>query len=98
MSEHDFGTWRVSATHPPPGGAVVSDVDQGHGLDPDQLKYYGGHLVAESIVREDVARLIAAAPTMRAALLRAHGGLWDHEAGSDPDCYVCAALALAGPA
>lgn len=66
--EHTGGTWSVGRD-----GAVVTDApipgmnsktDTGH----DEVQYYGGHLIAESIWRPADARLLAAAPAMLDAL------------------------------
>jgi IgA-specific serine endopeptidase len=63
--EHTGGNWKIGR-----GGAVVTDVPipgitrSGH----DDVEYYGGHLIAESIWRPADARLLAAAPRMLALL------------------------------
>lgn len=63
---HTPGPWRQGASF----GAVVCDTEinphyeSGH----DCVEYYGGHLIAESIIREDDARLISASPDLLAAL------------------------------
>lgn len=53
------GPWRFGKT----GDSIVSDSAQGlnvHGVgDLDQLDYYGGNLIAESVTRANAARIIA---------------------------------------
>ena len=70
---HTPGNWKLS----PRGDAVVTDqplpgynTNGGH----DSVKYYGGHLIAESIWREEDRELIAAAPELLEALQ--HVVLW----------------------
>jgi hypothetical protein len=41
----------------------------------DEIKYYGGHLVAESVFRKENARLIAAAPDLFEACKKAYASL-----------------------
>ena len=62
-AQHTPGNWRPGMR----GGTVVSDkplpnynLNGGH----DEVEYYGGHLIAESIWRAEDARLIAAAPDL----------------------------------
>lgn len=66
-TKHTPGNWTLGKT----GGTVVSDqplpnytARGGH----DETRYYGGHLIAESIWREEDAHLIAAAPELLEAL------------------------------
>ena len=49
------------------GGAVVSDTPNRHGND-ENVDYYGGHLIAESIPKQEYVNLIAAAPHLLGAL------------------------------
>jgi len=66
-AKHTPGPWRVSSS---PYGAVVCDTPiGGHGH--DDVKHYGGHLIAESIHRDADMALIAAAPQLLEALERA---------------------------
>jgi hypothetical protein len=66
MSEEIKGTWSIGKA----GGSVVSDtphkqyIDTGH----DDVLYYGGFLVAESIPTIAYRNLISAAPDMYEAL------------------------------
>lgn len=93
--QHTPGPWRVGKY----GSVVVSDhpidtewIYTGHN-DPD---YYGGYLIAESIFREDDARLIAAAPDLleacEAALVGAKHESCKHrniEESPDPTFHCC---------
>lgn len=62
------GNWTIGKT----GGCVVTDapipgnLHSGH----DDIEYYGGYLICESVYRPADARLIAAAPALLAALKR----------------------------
>jgi hypothetical protein len=49
------------------GGCVVSDTPNRHTQD-DHVDYYGGHLVAESIPKQEYVSLISAAPDLYEAL------------------------------
>lgn len=66
-TNHTPGRWSVG----PKGGCVVTDEPlpqySGRGGH-DEVEYYGGHLIAESIWRPEDARLIAAAPELLEAL------------------------------
>jgi hypothetical protein len=55
---HTPGPWRVGRN-----GAVVADVPIPEMQGSDEVEYYGGHLVAESITPSN-AQLIAAAPDL----------------------------------
>jgi len=48
-------------------GCVVSDTPNRHGRD-DNVDYYGGYLIAESIPKQEYVNLIAVAPDMCAKL------------------------------
>jgi len=67
------GTWRIGKQ----AGTVVSDKkvitlsDTGH----DDIDYYGGYLIAESIARKEDAKLIAAAPIMLETLQIINGDI-----------------------
>jgi hypothetical protein len=55
------------------GGCVVSDTPNRHtaahaAIRDDHVDYYGGHLVAESIPKQEYVNLIAAAPDLLEAL------------------------------
>jgi hypothetical protein len=71
MSEHTPGPWRVN--WPSGASAVVADTPasafQSGGE--DSVRYYNGHLIAESISPENLP-LIAAAPDLLAALRELH--------------------------
>lgn len=54
-----------------PGGCVVSDTLNRHGIADDHVEYYGGFLIAESIPAQKYVNLIAAAPSMLALLEKA---------------------------
>jgi hypothetical protein len=45
-------------------GCVVSDTPNSHSRRDDHVDYYGGHLVAESIPKQEYVNLIALAPEM----------------------------------
>lgn len=60
---HTPGPWRAARLH----GAVVADIPILEVPGSDDVTYYGGHLIAESIAAQNVA-LIAAAPDLLAAL------------------------------
>jgi hypothetical protein len=49
------------------GGCVVSDTPNHHTRD-DHVDYYGGHLIAESIPKQEYVNLISAAPDLLEAL------------------------------
>ena len=51
-------------------GCVVSDTPNRHTRD-DHVDYYGGHLIAESIPKQEYVNLIACAPSMLALLEKA---------------------------
>lgn len=58
-----FGNWRPGTT----GGCIVSDAPaDGHDLreNEDSLRYYGGHLVAESIASSAALHVMTAAPAL----------------------------------
>ncbi len=57
------GPWRLGRQ----SDAVVADTPAGHSEDAAHVAYYGGHLVAESILPNNRA-LIAAAPELLEAL------------------------------
>ena len=65
MSEPKWtpGPWRRN----PKCNAVVADAATGF-EDRENIEYYGGHLIAESIFRYENADLIAAAPDLYQAL------------------------------
>lgn len=56
----------------PLGGTVISDTPNRLGPDTDAIEYYGGHLVAESIPKQEYVNLIARAPSMLALLEKAY--------------------------
>jgi len=62
---HSKGTWRIGKN----GGTVVTDCldgfeeKTGHGGQ-EAVDYYGGALIAESIMKKDDAKIIAAAPDL----------------------------------
>ena len=66
---HSKGNWKIGKN----GGTVVTDCldgfeeRTGHGGQ-QAVDYYGGALIAESIMKRDDAKLIAAAPDLLAAL------------------------------
>lgn len=62
MAEHTPGPWRVGRS-----GSVVADHPVPEISGSNDVKYYGGHLIAESIAPQNAA-LIAAAPELLAAL------------------------------
>lgn len=59
------GPWRIGKTC----GAVVADepTSGGRWSGHEDVTFYGGHLVCESVAMESNARLIAAAPDLREA-------------------------------
>lgn len=63
MNKHTPGPWRFGKN----GDDVVADTSGGHNEDPASLRYYGGHLIAESICARN-RTLIAAAPKLLEAL------------------------------
>ena len=64
------GEWRVGHN----GMCVVSDCDEGLHIGgstgADAIEYYGGNLIAESVIKDN-AHLISAAPDMAAAVMEA---------------------------
>jgi len=46
------------------GGCVISDAPNRHSVGDDHVDYYGGHLVAESIPKQEYVNLIALAPDL----------------------------------
>jgi len=67
MSNHTPGNWQLGKT----GGTVVTDVIPDNALTHTghaDKEYYGGYLIAESVLSMDDAKLIAAAPTMKKQL------------------------------
>ena len=61
---HTPGPWRVGNCR-----SVVADSPMGTHSEQDNVAYYGGALVAESIRTEANARLIAAAPDLLGSLI-----------------------------
>ena len=66
---HSKGNWTIGKT----GGTVVTDSDEGFPANTghsgkENTDYYGGNLIAESILRIEDAKVIAAAPKMLKAL------------------------------
>lgn len=65
---HSKGNWKVGAL-----GTVVTDNSEGFPPDNSDgrssIDYYGGYLVAESILKKSDAQLISAAPDMLEALI-----------------------------
>lgn len=59
MSKHTQGPWGVSRL----GNAVISGSPVPEVRGSDEVDYYGGHLIAESVAAQNVM-LIAAAPEM----------------------------------
>jgi hypothetical protein len=91
---HTLGPWRIDDKT----GAVVADYPTGHdGL--DNLEYYGGHLVCESIRWGDNRKIIASAPELLDAVKCALGYLTGNMDGSmdlgDPVEMLRAAIAKA---
>lgn len=66
MSQHTPGPWRTGRD-----GTVVCDAQHAgnHQMKEEDLSFYEGHLLAESISKEADARLMAAAPELAEALL-----------------------------
>lgn len=67
LDKHKGATWTAK------NGCVVSNKPTGHD-DDENVRHYGGHLVAESIRDRETAELIAAAPDFKAAALMAMDG------------------------
>lgn len=65
-TKHSKGTWKVGKS------PTVVVTDNGHGFPAntghDDVGYYGGFLIAESILKVEDAKLIAAAPELLEAL------------------------------
>jgi len=59
---HTPGPWRIDEKT----GVVIADHPTGHD-GADNLEYYGGHLVCESVQWEGNRRIIAAAPDLLSA-------------------------------
>lgn len=90
-TKHTPGPWRLSETA---RDAVVCDDVSGHDTS-DNVDYYEGHLIAESIIGSANRLLIAAAPDLLEALewmLHAHGADVD---GGESDVIDKARAAIA---
>lgn len=72
MKDHNKGEWSVS----PKGGAIISDVKNRPEMEESDFKYYGGHLICESVYTAADSELIAAAPGMYHELLRQMREAW----------------------
>lgn len=83
---NSMGPWRPGRLK----GTVVSDTPTGEISGSDDVDYYGGFLVAESVSARNVS-FIAAAPTMLKALLAAR----DEVEGTAAHALVVAAIAEA---
>lgn len=87
---HTPGPWRLGKT----ADAVVCDTPLGSGGGHDDVGYYGGHLVAESIASHGDRHLIAAAPDLLAVvevIVRLHRSSdQDHS-----ECALCEAARAA---
>lgn len=69
MSNHTPGNWQLGKT----GGTVVTDVIPDNALTHtghSDKEYYGGYLIAESILSKDDAKLISSAPDLLNACKR----------------------------
>ena len=68
-SKHSKGTWKVG------NSPTVVVTDNGHGFQANtrhsDVYYYGGFLIAESILKVEDAKLIAAAPELLEQLVKA---------------------------
>jgi len=73
MKDHTKGDWSIGKC-----GSVVTDLVTGKSDDDykDQLEYYGGFLICESIATSRDAELIVAAPKMYSELLRQMREAW----------------------
>lgn len=67
-TKHSKGTWKVG------NSPTVVVTDNGHGFPANtghsDVDYYGGFLIAESILKVEDAKLIAAAPDLLEACIR----------------------------
>lgn len=68
MSEYTKGPWRVGRA-----GSVVADYPVPEMGGSDAVEYYGGHLIAESVIPSN-ARLLSAATEMLEALKALYAG------------------------
>lgn len=88
--EHTPGPWRAGET----GGAVVADHQISEVSGSEDVEYYGGHLVAESIAARNVP-VIAAAPDLLKVAISAYHALKSYELGNgSPDLARECAAAL----
>ncbi len=61
------------------GGTVVSEEAIGDIIQPtDSIRYYGGHLIAESIPSPEIANIIKAAPRLLSVAKSCEIGLTGH--------------------
>lgn len=65
-AKHTLGPWRIGKAY----GAVVSDHPVTLMRGSDDVEAYGGHMVAESVAKNNLA-LVAAAPELLEALIDA---------------------------
>ncbi|HSG19548.1 MAG TPA: hypothetical protein VLA31_02160 [Burkholderiaceae bacterium] len=84
MSKHTPGPWR------PRNGIVLADSHKGTHCSDEDIAFYGGPLVCESIRTDANARLIAAAPD----LLEALKAMLEYY-GSHTACVECQDMARA---
>jgi hypothetical protein len=66
-TKHTPGPWRAGSGTGGKGSVVSDQLAAGALGGSDAVKYYGGHLIAESVAPENIP-LIAAAPELLAAL------------------------------
>lgn len=79
------GPWRIGKL----GRVVVADhpIDNGNrSIGHNDTKYYGGHLIAESIWRKEDSNLISAAPELYESLWGLLEWYDDGVATFEPDC------------
>jgi hypothetical protein len=76
MTEHTPGPWRIGR-----GTSIVADAPAPGIGGSDEVEYYGGHLICES-VNEPNARLIAAAPDLLLACQAAYDAMMQYDFGT----------------
>ena len=84
---HTRGPWRPS----PRGGAVVADYPVPEISGSDDVDYYGGHLIAESIAPQNVPVIAAAAELLEALRYARTNGIFATHVVSKIDAVIAKA-------